>query len=156
MNLFSIAHTTAHKQIYGSSLTGVRTMLEKDVHDYATALVRDYGTYNGYKYALDLDNIPSLCKNELARLYIESIDRDIEYACYGADESINSDYLCALLAMLANDCKETRERFAEVTHKNIFIYYEKQLQEIIDNACYHYKYQVFDSLALDDEEGFFA
>jgi hypothetical protein len=79
--------------------------------------------------------LPDDEQNELVRLYIESIDREIEWACYGADESINSDYLCAMLAMLKDDCIKTREHFAEVTRKNLLTYYKDSLECLLSGAC---------------------
>ncbi len=69
------------------------------------------------------------------RLYIESIDREIEYACYGEDETINSEFLCAMLNMLKDDRRETREYFAKITRKNILSYYKKTLNDILSEAC---------------------
>lgn len=115
-----------------------RVSLERNLSDYAQELVCHYAKFECDQYNLSLNKLPEDEQGQLARLYIESIDREIEYACYGADESINSDYLCALLAMLKDDCHETREAFAEVTRKNIILYYEKSLQEVLNQACNDY------------------
>jgi hypothetical protein len=77
-------------------------------------------------------------QDELVRLYIESIDREIEWACYGDDESINSSFLCALISMLKDDSKESRDNFAEVTRKNILIHYKDTLNELLATACDNY------------------
>ncbi len=135
----------------GSNVKGLTNVNhERNLSNYAEQLVAHYANYECEQYELILSDLPESEQNELARLYIESINREIEWACYGADESINSDYLCALLAMLKDDCEETRENFAEVTRKNIIIYYEKPLQEIIDDACHNYLYSMM------NEQGYYA
>lgn len=111
---------------------------QRNLSNYAEELVANYATYSCDQYELSLEMLPDEEQNEFARLYIESIDREIEWACYGEDESINSDYLCALLAMLKNDCDQTRKNFAKVTRKNILVYYNNSIQEIIDEACNNY------------------
>jgi len=123
---------------------------KKNLENYAEELVASYAKFVCEQYELTLDMLPYDEQNELVRHYIESIDREIEYACYGADESINSDYLCALLSMLHNDCQETREHFAEVTKKNLLTYYAQSLQEVLDDACHSYHQ------AINNEQGLYA
>ena len=108
---------------------------KKNLSYYAQELVADYAQYKANQYELSLDSLSDADQNELARLYIETIDREIEWACYGDDESINSEFLCALLSMLKDDNHKSRENFAAVTRKNILIYYKESLQAILDEAC---------------------
>lgn len=123
---------------------------KRNLETYAEELVSQYAKFVNEQYELVLDMLPEEVQSELAQYYIESIDREIEWACYGSDESINSSYLCALLAMLKDDCHETREQFAEVTRKNILTYYAKLLQEVIDDACNSYHHLV------NNEQGLYA
>src|SRR3954470_24253913 len=65
----------------GSSVKGLAFMShEKALSDYALELVDSYAKFHEDHYELDLDMLSSPCQMELARLYIESIDREIEYA----------------------------------------------------------------------------
>jgi len=150
MNAKSIAyshiqnqHSSMTDDIFNlSSVNGVTPMLpnQKNLDTYSEQLVSSYATFINEQYELTLDMLPHDEQNKLAQLYIESIDRDIEYAYYGSDESINSDFLCALLAMLQDDCPETRKNFAEITRKNILIYYQNILNEILEIACNNFLY----------------
>ena len=117
---------------------------------YAQDLVSQHAKFDGENYDLYISDISTDEQNELARLYLEFTDRDTCECVYGDDLSINSDYTCALLAMLKNDCKETRDVFASVTRKNIITYYTRSLQEVLDQACYEHLRNV------NDEEGLFA
>lgn len=103
--------------------------------EHTLELVSFYGKFKGDHFELPFDTLSDDDQNELARLYIESIDREIEYACYGDDESLNSSFLCTLLAMIKDDCEETREAFAITTRKNILTYYKSTLQKLLDDAC---------------------
>lgn len=118
-------------------VTGVTNVQshQKNLNSYATELVESYAKFNEDHYELDLDSLSSPYQLELARLYIESIDRDIEWACYGEDQSNNSDFLCALLAMLKDSNPRTRAKFAQVTTVNVLAYYKEELQGILNNAC---------------------
>ncbi|MCF1193169.1 hypothetical protein LRR18_16390, partial [Mangrovimonas sp. AS39] len=58
--------------------------------------------------------------------------------CYGDDESINSEFLCAMLQMLRDDNAVTRARFAEVTRNNILTYYRQSLNDVLVTACDNY------------------
>lgn len=108
----------------------------RNLTDYIMDLIASYGEFINNQYELNLEKLSSPYQFELVRLYIESIDREIEWACYGDDQSINSDFLCAMLAMLKDSNPETREHFAQVTSENLFKYYQKILQELIDEACH--------------------
>lgn len=120
---------------------------QRNLSDYAQELVATYAKYSNSHYEISLDMIPEEELNELARLYIESIDREIEWACYGEDESINSSFLCSLLAMLKDNNKESRESFAETTRKNILIFYKESLDSLIQIACEEY----FNTIANEEE-----
>lgn len=120
----------------GSTVKGLANVNhKKNLSNYAEELVSQYAKYSRDQYELSLEMVPEEEQNEFIRLYIESIDREIEWACYGTDDSINSDFLCALLSMLKNDCKDTRENFASVTRKNVLVYYKNSLEEILNIAC---------------------
>lgn len=146
MNALSLAYSNAQKQTSWSDdpfelkgfVTGVTKISdhERNLRDYTQELVYSYGVRHDDHYELVLDKLSTPCQMELARLYIESIDREIEWACYGDDQSINSDFLCAMLAMLKDSNPETRDNFAQVTSVNLFKYYQKTLQELIDEACH--------------------
>lgn len=50
--------------------------------------------------------------------------------------------------MLKGDSQENREKFAEVTRKNIIIYYKKFLQEVLDAACNDYHLYMMNEQSL--------
>lgn len=120
----------------GGLITGVSKVNNKqsNLHDYALELVSSYASFDD-SYQLELDDLPLQCRLNLAQYYIESIDREIEWACYGDDESINSEFLCALIAMLKNNSKENQINFSKVATKNILIYYKDTLNSILSDAC---------------------
>ncbi len=122
----------------------------RKLSDYAEELVATYAKFSGDTYNLSLDMIPSEERNELARLYIESTNREVNDCVYGNDFSIEGNYTCALLAMLQNDCPETRQAFAEVTLQNIITYYDKQLNEVLEDACVAYYH------LINNEQGLYA
>ncbi len=148
MNALSLAYSSTQTQQEESSWiddpfelggTGVSTLShQRRLTDYAEELVGSYAELIGDQYELSFEKISAPFQFELARLYIESIDRDIEWACYGEDQSLNSDFLCALLAMLKDSTPRTRSNFAQVTSRNIVIYYKDVLQGILDDACHDY------------------
>ncbi len=108
---------------------------KKQLSEYSEELVAQYAKYNGDHYELTLNMLSDDDQNELVRWYIESIDREIEWACYGSDESINSEFLCAMISMFKDDNAVTRARFAEVTRNNILVYYKNNLNELLVTAC---------------------
>lgn len=108
---------------------------QRNLSDYAEELVAHYAKFECDQYELSLDMVPEEEQNELLRLYIESIDREIEWACYGLDESINSDFLCDMLAMLKNNDEESRQKFAETTRKNLLTYYKNTLESLLATGC---------------------
>lgn len=146
MNKSSVAHAVAQNQPVSSwsddpfnlkgAFAGVANMShERNLDDFIQELVGSYGVYKDDHYDLDLEKLSSPYQLELARLYIESIDREIEWACYGDDQSLNSEFLCALLAMLKDSTPKTRAKFAQVTTRNILIYYKETLQNLLDIGC---------------------
>ncbi len=152
MNKISLAHSYVQNQQQSSwiddpfevgtqDFKGVKYIMthSRALSEFTEELVVRFSKCSYDQYELSLEMLPEEEQNELARLYIESIDREIEYACYGEDESINSDYLCALLAMLKDNCPSTRESFAEITRRNILIYYASTLQTLLDDACVEYE-----------------
>jgi hypothetical protein len=145
MNALSLAYSNAKKQPLWIDdpfdlkgfVTGVTPLShQRTLEEYAQELVSSYGEFIGDQYELNLEKLSSPYQLELVRLYIESIDREIEWACYGDDQSINSDFLCAMLAMLKDSNPKTRANFAQVTTRNLLAYYGEALQNVLDEACH--------------------
>lgn len=122
---------------------------ENRLNFFAQFLVGEYGTYNFDSCTINLSDVPEDDQNNLVRLYIESKGRELTECVNGNDFSIDNEYSCALLSLLQNDCKKTREHFAEVTRKNILIYYSKSLQVLLDTAAHNYLCD------LNNEAGYF-
>lgn len=161
MNRNSLAYNIVNNQARSSwiddpfntidAFKGLKGMSnEKNLSNFAQELVADYSKYDNGMYYLFLDMLPEDSQNELVRLYIESIDREIESACNGLDESINNDFMCAMLALLKNDCKENRDHFAEITLKNLLNYYKESLEDLLYNACNDFLYNT------NNEQGIYA
>ena len=110
----------------------------KNLHTYVENLVSDYSTYDGSTYNLFFHDLPTEEQGELARLYLETTDRETTECVHGNDFSIDNNYTCALLALLKEDTQENKERFAEVTRNNVITHYEDILQKIINQACNNY------------------
>ncbi len=149
MNVQSVAHSYIQKQTnpllnndpleLKVVVKGVTNMNHKrNLENFALDLVAQYAIFDGENYNLSLKELSDSDQNELARLYIESTERDVGECVYGDDFSINSDYTCALLAMLKDDSKENRDNFAQITLRNIFIFYSQTLEDVIDTACNDY------------------
>lgn len=147
MNRQSVAHSYVQNQQPSSwiddpfqlgthAFKGLKPMSHKrNLDDFVQELVASYGIYCQDHYDLSLDMLTEEEQDSLVHLYIESIDREIEWACYGEDESINSDFLCAMLSMLKNNNEETRENFAVITRRNLLAYYKKSLEELLHEGC---------------------
>lgn len=145
MNALSLAYSNAQKQESWSDdpfdikgfVTGVTKISDhqRNLRDYALEMVASFGKFKDDHYELNLDMLSTPYQLEFARLYIESIDREIEWACYGDDQSLNSDFLCALLAMLKDSNPRTRAKFAQVTTVNILKYYKDTFNDLLENAC---------------------
>jgi hypothetical protein len=142
MHALSLAYSNAQKQSswiddpFEGFVTGVTPLShQRTLEDYIQELVSSRGVYRQDHYELSLNMLADDEQDELVRLYIESIDREIEWACYGLDESINSDFLCDMLSMLKNNDEESRQKFAQTTRKNLLSYYAKQLDELIVTGC---------------------
>lgn len=151
MNVISLARTRARNQHqepsrsddpfdFNGIVTGVTkvSIHIRTLNEYTQELVCSHGEFVSGQYELNLEKLSSPYQLELARLYIESIDREIEWACYGDDQTLNSDFLCAMLAMLKESNPETRDHFADVTTRNILIYYKEALQGLLNTACQDY------------------
>lgn len=146
MNVVNLAHVRLKNQEndnllgFTNQVTGVTKISrhERNLRDYALELVGSFAKFKSDHFELSLEMLLETYQLELTRLYIESIDREIEYACYGEDETLNSDFLCAMLSMLHDSSSETRENFAQITIKNILKYYKNTLQKILDEACEDY------------------
>lgn len=112
---------------------------QKRLESYMEDLVSQYATYEDDAFILHLVDIPLDEQSELLRLYIESIDREIEAeAIYGNDFSINSDYNCALLSVLQANTLDNQKNLSNVIQKNILNYYSESLQGMLDGACESY------------------
>lgn len=148
MNVISLAHARAQNQHQEPSwsddpfdlrgfVTGVTKVSDhqRNLNEFALDMVSSYAKFKHDHYELTLDMLTSPYQLEFARLYIESIDREIEWACYGDDQSINSDFLCALLSMLKDSNQKTRAKFAQVTTVNILKYYKDTFNDILEKAC---------------------
>lgn len=145
MNELSLTHSNAQKQsswiddpfqLGTKAFKGLRPMShQRNLDDYIQELIASHGKNCLDHYELDLDKLSSPMQLEFAHLYIESIDREIEWACYGDDQTLNSDFLCAMLSMLKDSNPKTRDNFAQVTTRNILIYYKDTLQKLLDEGC---------------------
>lgn len=111
---------------------------QRSLNDYTQELVYNHAQPIDDGYVINLDSLPMPSQLELARLYIETIDREIEWACYGEDQTLNSDFLCAILAMLKDNTPNAQANFAQITTSNILKYYKNTLQELLDIACQDY------------------
>ncbi len=128
---------------------GMTTMTHKrNLYCYAESLVSDYAKHNGDTYQLFLCDLPQDEQGELARLYLETIDRELTECVHGQDFSSDNEYTCALLELLKEDSIENRERFAEITRKNVITYYEPTLQIILDEACNDHLYSTHEGHSL--------
>ncbi len=145
MNMSNLAYNNQEKQPswiddpfdLKGTITGVNVMSHKQrLSAFAEELVYQYGKHDGEQYSLNLLNISSHDLNELTRLYMESTNRETSECVHGTDFSNDNKYTCALLAMLQNDCKETREDFAAITRINTIIYYSISLQKLLNEACH--------------------
>jgi hypothetical protein len=156
MNALSLAYSNAKNQQPSwiddpfdlkEPVTGVTQVArERSLKDYALELVGSFADFIGNQYELTLEKLSSVYQFELVRHYIESIDREIEWACYGEDLTLNSSFLCAMLEMLKNCNSETSINFAQVTTRNLVAYYKDTLQKILDIACNdYYLYQLNES-----------
>lgn len=145
MNALSLVYFNAQKQEswkddpfgFNGLVTGVTKISDnqQNLKNYALEMVASFGKFKSDHYELTLDMLSSPYQLEFARLYIESIDREIESACYGDDQSINSDFICALLAMLKDSNPRTRAKFAQVTTVNVLTYYKDTLNNLLETAC---------------------
>lgn len=111
---------------------------EQKLNCFAQELVAEYGKYDYDSCKINLSDIPPDEQNKLVSLYIDYTGRELTECVNGHDFSIDNNYSCALLSMLNNNCKETRDDFAETTRKNIISYYSKSLQEVLDTASQNY------------------
>ncbi len=151
MNNDSLAHRYPKKQQHSSRIddvlhfgvNGRKGMMsmshERRLASFAEELVALYAKYEHGDYILFLSDLTDAEQNELTRLYMEATDRQTSECVYGNDFSIENEYTCALLAMLQDDNKKTRERFSQVTLKNTVLYYSLALQDVIDDACVSYQ-----------------
>ena len=129
---------------------GLKPMRQaKNIFDYAQELVYEHGEFTQDSYSVLLKDIPKDDKHELVRLYIESLDRDIEDALFGGDTSINNLLICALLSLLKNDNDFNRNHFVNVALNNVIRYYAHDLQRLLDEAGN----DLF--LNLNEEQGIF-
>lgn len=114
----------------------------RNLSNYAEELVAYYGLYNGDEYVLSFVKLDAHEQTELARLYLEVNDRETTECIYDGDFRLNNDFNIALISMLKNNTRETREEFSRITIQNIIKYYAISLQEILDDACVSYHSQI--------------
>lgn len=135
----------------GFTVKGLTSMNHhRNLSNYAEELVSHYAKYNSDSFTLFLSDLPEDEQNKLAALYMEATDRETGECVHGDDFSIDNDYTCALLKMLQDDNQQNRENFAEVTRKNIIIYYQQSLQSVLDEACNDYLHN------LNNESGYYG
>lgn len=117
---------------------------------HAEEVISRHAKFDGECYNVAFSSLPEYEQNELARLYLESIERETSECIHGDDFSIDNKFVCALLKMLKNDCRETRESFADVTRRNIILYHHSDIQNFLDEVC--------DDLLRNqfNEEGFYS
>jgi len=113
----------------------VQMSTERALYTLIEDLVSQYAKYRDDEFSLSIDRLSVSDQNEILRLYIDLTGRELTECVNGDDFSFDNEYNSSLLAMLANDCTFTRERFAEVTRKNILTYYKPQLQKMLDDQC---------------------
>ena len=153
--LQSVSHTNVQNQHKSSwiddpfnlkgAFEGTKPVDHKtNLYNHSLDLVSQYARYDNGYYSLNLESIPEEEQNELVRLFLEATGRETSECVYGEDFTIESDYTCALLSMLQNDCAETRENFANVARKNTIVYYNKSLQEVLDEACHDFLCNILD------------
>jgi len=123
---------------------------QRMVENRAEELVSQYANYDGDSYVLIFSDLPDDEQNELTRLYLDATGRETGECVHGNDFSLDNKYICALLQMLQDNSIESRENFAETTRKNIIIYYEQSLQDLIDRACQSYEH------SINNENGIYA
>ena len=159
MNALSLAHSSAQKQSsWNDDPFELGTRFKKDfrvskeqlLDNYAEELVATYAKYDGESYNLLFSSLHDDEKSELARLYMDTTDRETGECVHGNCIAIDNAYTCALFDMLQNDCLETRENFAIITRKNIILYYTSVLQELINTACDSYMHNI------NNENGYYA
>ncbi len=146
MNMQSVAHSSIKNQesswtddpfsLKGQFKGVVNINHKRNLTQYAEELAYQYGKYDGHQYTLNLDDLSDYDQNELSRMYMELTGRETSECVHGNDLSIDNEYTCALLAMLQNDCQETRDHFTELTRSNIIAYYSEPLQHVLDEACH--------------------
>ncbi len=146
MNMQSVAHSSIKNQesswtddpfsLKGQFKGVVNINHKRNLSQFAEELAYQFGQFDGHQYSINLLDLSEFDQNELARLYMELTGRETSECVNGADFSTDNEFTCALLAMLQDDCKETRNAFAEVTRKNIITYYSEPLQHILDEACH--------------------
>jgi hypothetical protein len=117
------------------SFKGVKSLSHsRNLYLYVEDVVSHYAKFKDECYSVAFSDLPDYAQNELASLYMEFTDRETD-CIHGNDFSIDNDFTSALLQMLKNDSRETRELFAETTRKNILQHYQSSLQKLLDEAC---------------------
>jgi hypothetical protein len=142
-NAYELSNSRSISEMIRDDLLGVRSTVkgltnmnhERNLSTYAEELVSQYAKYSTDSFVLLLSDLPEYEQDKLASLYMEYTHRETGECVHGNDFSIDNNFTCALLKMLQDNSLENRENFAEVTRKNIVIYYQKSLQEVIDQAC---------------------
>lgn len=164
MNVLSLIENINKNQSWKDCLfksnefvTGVTPLKHiSNLNDYMMDLIDQYGKHLSDHSELFFEMLPDEEQDKLLSYYIESINREIEWACYGNDNSINSEFLCSMLLMLKNNNKETREHFVKTIRNNLISYYKKPINKLLDSACDDYfhrmtiEYNYFARISRDD------
>jgi|SRR6185312_2397403 len=108
---------------------------ERDLHLYAQDLVEQYAKFDGTCYNITFEQLSDSDQGAFLAKYFEFTGRETSDCVHGDDFSIDNNYTCALLKMLKDNNMETQANFASIVHRNISIYYAKDLQKILDDAC---------------------
>ncbi len=111
---------------------------EQKLQNFTEELVAHYAKYIGGQYELPLNSMAEFEQNELARLYLETTDRDMSECVYGNDFSINNEYSCAIVNLLGDDCQQNRDALSTIIMANIVSYYSDTLQKLINESCDNY------------------
>lgn len=126
---------------------------KKNLTNFADQLVSDHAKYektDGF-YTLNVHDLPPDEREEFTRLYLEAKDRDLDLvmeSVRNGDFKIDSEYNCALLSMLKNNNEENRQHFAHTVISNVLVYFESELQEVLNQSCADY------GQMLDENAGF--
>src|SRR5258707_9753534 len=108
--------------------------------DHIDCMIGENAEINDDKdnFDLQLDSLDIDDQAEIVRLYIESEDKDVS-ECFldPAQDMANDDVTFALLELLKNNNKDSKERIANLLVQRSINANKKQIQKIIDERCYY-------------------